>query len=152
MPLSNTGFGAFGLKGLLNYTHGKNRDTGDGLYNIMPLNAKLTLTHRLGGWDNAVELVMVKGKGKRSEVRKEIDTPGYSLVNLRGSYAWQRMRVDFGIENLFDRLYYLPNGGAYVGQGTTMTTQAAATGSVPAWGAAVPGMGRSFYAGVNYKF
>jgi len=152
MPLGKTGFGDFGLKGLLNYTNGKNRNTGDGLYNIMPLNAKLTLTHKLGGWDNAVELVMVKGKGKRSEVRKEIDTPGYHLVNLRGSYSWQQVRVDFGVENLFDKRYYLPTGGAYVGQGTTMTTQATATGSVPAWGTAVPGMGRSLYAGINYKF
>ena len=152
LPLSNTGFGEFGLKGLLNYTYGKNRDTGDGLYNIMPLNAKLTLTHKLGGWDNAVELVMVKGKDKRSEVRKEIDTPGYSLVNLRGSYAWQRVRLDFGIENLFDKLYYLPTGGAYVGQGTTMTTQQSPPGTVPAWGTPVPGPGRNIYVGVNVSF
>jgi iron complex outermembrane receptor protein len=38
--------GDFGLKGLLNYTNGTNQDTGDGLYNIMPLNAKLALTHK----------------------------------------------------------------------------------------------------------
>jgi iron complex outermembrane receptor protein len=40
MPLANGGFGEFALKGLINYTNGKNRDTGDNLYNIMPLNAK----------------------------------------------------------------------------------------------------------------
>jgi len=152
MPLGKIGFGEFGLKGLLNHTNGKNRDTGDRLYNIMPLNAKLTLTHKRGGWDNAIELVMVKGKNDGSDVRKEIDTPGYRLINLRGSYSWKQMRVDFGVENLFDKLYYLPTGGAYIGQGTTMTTQPAATGSVPAWGTAVPGPGRSLYAGVNVKF
>lgn len=152
MPLGKTGFGDFGLKGLLNYTNGKNRDTGDGLYNIMPLNAKLTLTHKLGGWDNAVELVMVKGKSDVSDVRNEMHTPGYNLVNLRGSYSWQKVRVDFGVENLFNKLYYLPLGGAYVGQGTTMTASATPTGTVPAWGTAVPGMGRSLYAGLNYKF
>ena len=31
------------------------------------------------------------------------------------------MRVDFGIENLFDRKYALPLGGAYAGQGRTMS-------------------------------
>jgi iron complex outermembrane receptor protein len=150
LPLGKTGFGEFGLKGLLNYTHGKNTDTHDALYNIMPLNAKLTLTHKLGGWDNALEVVMVKGKSDVSDVRNEIKTPGYSLVNLRASYAWKQARVDFGIENLFDRLYYLPTGGAYVGQGTTMTNPALP--NYPQWGAAVPGPGRSLYAGFNYRF
>ncbi len=151
MPLGRTGFGEFGLKGLLNYTNGKNRDTGDGLYNIMPLNAKLTLTHKRGGWDNAVELVMVKGKDDVSDVRNEMKTPGYSLVNLRGSYSWKQTRIDFGIENLFDKLYYLPLGGAYMGQGTTMSSSTAAA-TTPKWGTPVPGMGRSLYAGINYKF
>jgi iron complex outermembrane receptor protein len=151
MPLGTTGFGAFGLKGLLNYTNGKNRDTGDDLYNIMPLNAKLTLTHKRGGWDNAIELVMVKGKDNISDVRNEMKTPGYSLLNLRGSYSWQQVRVDFGVENLFDKLYYHPLGGAYMGQGTTMSSSTAAA-TTPKWGTPVAGMGRSIYAGINYKF
>jgi iron complex outermembrane receptor protein len=146
MPLGKTGIGAFGLKGLLNYTDGENRDTGDDLYNIMPLNARLTLTHQYGGWDNAVELVMVKSKNDVSDVRNEIKTSGYGLINLRASHSWQQARVDFGIENLFDKRYDLPTGGAYTGQGTTMGIN-----SIP-WGIAVPGMGRSIYAGVNYKF
>lgn len=150
MPLAKTGFGEFGLKGLLNLTNGKNRDTGDDLYNIMPLNAKLSLTQTFGGWNNAIELVMVKAKNDGSDVRNEIKTPGYNLINLRGSYAWKQARVDFGIENLFDKHYYLPLGGAYTGQGTTMTNPALP--NYPQWGTAVPGMGRSLYAGINYKF
>jgi iron complex outermembrane recepter protein len=131
---------------LLSYTNGKNRDSGDRLYNIMPLNAKLTLTHRYGSWDNSAELVMAKSKHNVSDVRNEIETSGYSLVNLRASYSWKQARFDFGIENLFDKFYYLPTGGAYIGQGRTMSMN-----GVP-WGVAVPGMGRSFYAGVNVKF
>ena len=149
MPLASTGFGEFGLKGLLNYTNGENRDTGDDLYNIMPLNAKLVLTQKLGGSNNAVEFVTALAKDKISDVRNEIQTPGYSLVNLRASYSWKQVRVDFGVENLFDKFYSLPLGGAYNGQGTTMSTSAAS--SAP-WGTAVPGMGRSFYAGLNVKF
>lgn len=57
------------------------------------------------------------------------------------------MRVDFGIENLFDRAYALPLGGAYLGQGKTMSL----TGG-PAWGTAVPGAGRTLYTGLNIKF
>ncbi len=150
MPLANTGWGNFALKGLLNYTKGTNQDTDDNLYNIMPLNAKVALTQQKGGWDNSAELVMVQAKDNVSAMRNEIKTPGYGLVNLRGSYAWKQVRVDFGIENLFDKFYYLPTGGAYTGQGTTMTNPALP--NYPQWGTAVPGMGRSIYAGLNVKF
>ena len=150
MPLARNGWGDWGVKGLLNYTNGRNRDTGDGLYNTMPLNAQLALTHTSGGWDNRLELVAVKAKTDVSSVRNEVTTPGYGLVHLRGSYSWKTVRLDFGIENLFDRLYGLPTGGAYVGQGTTMTNPMLP--NYPQWGTAVPGMGRTLYAGVNVKF
>jgi len=151
LPLAENGMGEFGLNGLASYAKGENRDTGDGLYNIMPLNAKLTLTQSLGHWDNAAELVTVARKKDVSEVRNEMEPPGYALVNLRGSYSWKQVRVDFGVENLFDRLYYHPLGGAYTGQGTTMSGSTTALTS-PKWGTPVPGMGRSLYTGVNYKF
>ena len=146
VPLGKTGWGAWGLKGLLNYVNGRNRDTGDDLYNIMPLNARVTLTQQLGGWDNGIEVVMAKAKNGVSDVRNEIKTDGYSLVNLRASYSWKQARIDFGIENLFDKSYDLPLGGAYTAQGTTMSMN-----GIP-WGIAVPGMGRSAYAGVSMKF
>ena len=150
MALAKSSMGDFGLKGLLNYTHGTNQDTGDGLYNIMPLNAKLALTHKLAGWDNSLEVLMVQAKDTVSGVRNEVKTPGYSLVNLRTSYAWKQVRLDFGVENLFDKFYYLPTGGAYTGQGTTMSNPALP--NYPQWGTAVPGMGRSVYVGLNFKF
>jgi iron complex outermembrane recepter protein len=148
MPLASGSAGNFELRGVVNLTRGENRDTGYGLYNIMPLNAKLVVGQTLGGWKNSVELIGVESKNHLSEPRNEIKTSGYALVNLRGSYAWDKgnVRVDFGVENLFDRLYYLPLGGAYSGQGMTMSTN-----GIP-WGIAVPGMGRSLYAGANIKF
>ncbi|MGL1831967.1 TonB-dependent receptor [Rhodocyclaceae bacterium SMB388] len=149
-PLGRTAWGEWGVKGLLNYTNGKNRDTGDRLYNIMPLNAKLTLTHRIGGWDNGIEVEGVTAKTRVSEVRNEVETSGFGLVNARASYSWKQARVDFGVENLFDRFYRLPLGGAYLGQGTTMTSTP--VGIVPRWGNVVPGMGRSIYAGLNVTF
>jgi len=146
MPLAENAWGDWGLQGALNYTNGKNKDTGDDLYNIMPLNAKLALSQKAGGWDNSAELVLVRSKNKTSAVRNEIQTPGYGLFNLRGSYSYRQARVDFGIENLFDKFYHLPTGGAYTGQGGTMSIN-----GIP-YGIAVPGIGRSLYAGVGYKF
>lgn len=147
MPLAQTGAGLFALKGLLNYTNGENRATGDDLYNIMPLNGKLTLTHNYQAWDSALELQMVKAKDHTSDARNEIKTAGYSLINLRSSYNWKQARLDFGVENLFDKHYYLPLGGAYVGQGATMGMQNSPIG----WGTAVPGMGRSVNVGLTLK-
>jgi iron complex outermembrane receptor protein len=96
MPLASTGMGDFGLTGSLTYTHGKNLDTGDGLYNIMPLNGKLALTHALGGWKGVVEIVAVAAKDDLSDVRNETRTAGYGLTNLRGSYTWKQVRLDLG--------------------------------------------------------
>jgi len=112
----------------------------------MPLNAKLALTQKRGRLTNTLEGQFVAAKNDVSDVRNEIETAGYSLINLRSSYEWKQVRLDVGIDNLFDKGYALPLGGAYVGQGTTMSIN-----GVP-WGIAVPGPGRSFYAGVNVQF
>ncbi|MEO1765723.1 TonB-dependent receptor [Thiobacter aerophilum] len=149
LPLAHNALGDWGLKGLLAYTNGKNLDTGDDLYNIMPLNARLALTQKLGRWDNGVEVVAVRRKDAVSDVRNELKTPGYGLVNLRASYAFKQARLDFGVENLFDRFYFLPTGGAYVGQGTTMAINPS---TQPKWGTPLPGMGRNFYAAVTLDF
>ena len=139
-------WGQFTLSGMLNFVNGKNRTTGDHLYNIMPLNARVALTQRLGAWTGTAEVLMVDGKSRLSAVRNELPTAGYGLLNLRASYEWKQVRLDFGIDNLFDRFYNHPQGGAYLGQGRTMAATA-----VP-WGVSVPGMGRSVSAGVTLKF
>ncbi|MGB9129031.1 MAG: TonB-dependent receptor [Thiobacillus sp.] len=139
-------YGDFTVSGVVNYTRGENQDTSDNLYNIMPLNAKLALTQKRGRLTNTLEGQFVAAKNDVSDVRNEIETAGYSLFNLRSSYKWKQVRLDVGIDNLFDKGYALPLGGAYVGQGTTMSIN-----GVP-WGIAVPGPGRSIYAGVNVKF
>ncbi len=139
-------WGQFTLSGMLSYVNGKNRSTGEPLYHTMPLNARVALTQRKGGWSSTAELLLVDAKTRVSGVRNEMPTPGYGLVNLRASYEWQQVRLDFGIENLLDRLYYHPQGGAYLGQGRTMA------GTAVPWGVRVPGMGRSFNVGLTVKF
>jgi iron complex outermembrane receptor protein len=147
MPLATIdSLGEFNLSGLFNYTNGRNLTSDDDLYNIMPLNGKLVLAHKLGGFDSSVEMVAAKGKRNISNVRNEIKTAGYILGNFRTSYNWKSMRLDFGIENMFDKFYSLPLGGAYTGQGATMGLN-----SIP-WGIAMPGMGRTFYTALTFKY
>jgi len=135
-------YGDLTAKAVLSYTRGENLTTGDNLYNIMPLNTRLSLEQRTGSWSNSAELQLVEAKTEVSQVRNEIKTGGYSLFNLRSSYELnKKIRIDFGIDNLFDKCYLLPLGGAYVGQGMTMSMN-----GIP-YGVAVAGMGRSIYTG-----
>ena len=128
------------MTGVLSYVRGRNSQSDDNLYHIMPLNAKLALVQNSGAWTNTVEGVFVDAKTQVSQTRNELRTSGYGLLNLRSSYEWKQLRVDIGVENLFDRLYESPLGGAYLGQRPML------------YGTAVPGTGRSLYAGMNLRF
>lgn len=122
---------------------------GDGLYNIMPINTRLGLEHRLGGWTNGVELVVVGAKTHVSVQRNELMTPAYALVNLRSSYEWSNMRLDFAIENLANTGYYPALGGFYMTGYKVWTNTGFTAFSIPS---PVPGMGRNFVAGLTVKF
>jgi iron complex outermembrane receptor protein len=139
-------FGSFKGNGVLSFVRGSNLDTGDNLYNIMPLNAKISVHQRVGGWTNTVELQLVASKSDVSHARNEVPTTGYGLLNLRSSREWKKVRLDMGIENLLNRYYAYPLGGAYTGQGASMTSL-----GIP-WGTVVPGMGRSVNVAINYSF
>ena len=139
-------FGSVTGTGLLNYVRGENRTTGDDLYNIMPLNVKLALVQSLGAWSNTAEFQWVAAKKNVSQVRNEMRTGAYGLLNLRSSYEWQHARLDIGIENALDRFYAMPLGGAYVGQGASMTSN-----GIP-WGVPIPGIGRSMNIALNLHF
>jgi iron complex outermembrane recepter protein len=138
-------FGRLTTTGGINLVRGKNRTTGDNLYNIMPVNAKVAVVHRLGRWTNTIEEQLVGSKRKLSQVRNELGTGGYGLLNLNSSYTWKTTRFDVGVENTLNKFYAAPLGGAYVGQGPTMS------GSAIPWGISIPGMGRSFYVRVVYS-
>ena len=131
--------GAFTLAGVASYVRGTNLDTGDNLYQIMPLTTRLAIEHRLGKWTGAVDVQAVAAKTDVQTVRIELPTAGYTLVNLRASYQWKLLRIDAGIENLFDRAYSLPLGGRYWVGDKTGATQ-------------VPGIGRSAFSGLTVSF
>ncbi len=139
------GYGSFSATGMLNYVRGKNMKTDDDLYNIMPLNVKLGLEHQLGGWKNMLQAKIVDAKDQVQAVRNEMKTSGYTLFNLYSSYEWKQARLDLGVENIFDKNYDNPLGGAYLGQGATM-------GSGVLHGVVVPGMGRSINVGLTLKY
>ncbi len=146
MPLLYTdAYGKFSLVGVAGYDRGINLVTGGGLYHMMPFNAKLTIEHKLGNWSSTAELQLVDAKTDVETVRNELETRGYALVNLRSSYQWGQVRFDLGVENLFNKQYYSPLGGAYLGNAA-----ASSYGAGPF--TPLAGMGRNIYAGVTVKF
>lgn len=134
-------YGEWTVRAALSYTRGKTTD-GDNLYNIMPLNARLAIDHTRGSWTNTLEGVFVRAKSNVSAVRAEQATPGYSIANYRTSYKLSNsVRLDAGIDNLFNRQYYLPLGGLeYV------------TGSMTSAAQPLRAMGRSINVGVSISF
>ena len=148
MPLARSDeYGKFSLVGIAGYDRGINLATGGGLYHMMPLNAKLTLEHRLGNWSSAAELQLVDNKYDVETVRNELQTPGYALVNLRSSYQWGNVRFDLGVENLFNQQYYSPLGGAYLSYSAAKAGESGTGPFEP-----LAGMGRNVYAGITVKF
>lgn len=130
--------------GLVGWTRGQRVDRDGDLYQMMPLNARLSLAHTLSAWTNAVELQLVNDKDRVDRLRLEPKTAGYATVNLRTGYQWKRLRVDFGITNLFDTSYHLPLGGVDYADWK-------AEGAVGQLGA-VPGPGRSFDVAMVLRF
>ena len=160
-PIAKTGYGDFSVAGMLSYTNGRDLSLDTGLYNIMPFNGKLALIHKLGGWQGAAEFVEVSAKDDVSAQRNETTTPGYGLFNLRAPLWGTTSARNFGVENVLNQLYYLPLGGAYLGEGATMsfnrevgnvTCPGGCSGTATSWGTSVAGPGRTFYVGMKIDF
>ena len=145
-------YGDFYAKAAVSYVRGENKETGDDLYRLMPLNLKLNLEQQIGSWTNTIQGQLVDEKTHVNKIRREMETSGYGLVHLSSSYkfsgALNNAKLTFGIHNLLDKHYDLPLGGVYIGQGATMTSTALSpTSAVP-----LPGMGRSFNTAFSYEF
>ena len=136
-------YGRGAVRGTLGYVRGERTD-GVNLYHVMPINAKVALEHTLGPWSGAAEVQMVGSKDDVSQVRNELTTPAYALVNLRAGYQWRAMRLDVGVDNLFNKYYYLPLGGVDIADHKT--------GMGTVFGFNVPGMGRSFNGRLTVTF
>lgn len=141
---ADTGYGSGLIKGYVGLTRGEQINTGDSLYHMLPVNADVTLEHKLGGWTNSVELQLMGAKTETDPTRQEHSTPAYALVNLRTGYEWQNVSLGLGVDNLFDKQYYDPLGGldisgARAGGRQTQFDELAA-------------MGRSFTAEMTVKF
>jgi iron complex outermembrane receptor protein len=147
---SDKNFGDFSTHSVMSYVRGERMDGGN-LYHMMPFNTKLSLDHKLSGWQNALEMQFVDSKDYVQTIRNETKTSSYILLNARTGYEWEKVRLDVGLDNVLDKQYYSPLGGAYLGDRFGMNPTGPAGTTVP-YGRNVPGMGRSVYVGINIKY
>lgn len=99
-------YGQLSASGVVSFVYGRNLDIGnpshcapanglcsatsflvkrgDGIWNLMPLNTRLSLEHQYGGLTTAIETQIVASKDHVSANRGEFTTPHYALLNLRG--------------------------------------------------------------------
>lgn len=131
-------YGEGTLKGTLGYVRGRDLTTSGDLYHMMPINASVTLEEAYEDWTGHIQLQGVARKSVVDSLRSEPVTPSYLLVNLGTSYTWKHVRVDFGIDNLFDKAYDAPLGGVSLGDYS-------ATGILRP----IPGEGRSINLGLT---
>ena len=95
---------SWSLTGLVNYVRGKRDDIDDNLYRIAPPNTSLSLNYGNNSWGASVESVLYAQQDKVSETNAEQETPGYGVVNLRGTWqARAGLQLALGVDNLFDK-------------------------------------------------
>lgn len=98
--------GPLRLDGVASHVRGTRRDIADNLYRLMPSNARLSLAWDTGSWSLSAELQAVAAQNRVSTANSEAATPGYLLVHLGGHWQLkQGLRLDAGIENLFNRFH-----------------------------------------------
>lgn len=134
--------GPLRIDGVASYVRGKRRDMTDNLYRIAPANGRVALTWEMPKWSVSAEAQGVASQHKVAASNNEARTAGHVLVHLSGHWLVQEgLRLDAGIENLFDRRYvehlagYNRNSGSIIPVGNRL-----------------PGAGRSAFVRLRWAY
>ncbi len=104
-------FGLGKISGVGGWLHGERLDTSTPLYQMMPVNARLSFDEELKGLAAGVGVQAVDRKSNVDPHRYEQQTPGYALFNLHASYHREHVQASAAADNLLNRSYELPLGG-----------------------------------------
>lgn len=132
--------GPLRIDGVASYVRGKRRDLADNLYRMAPANGRLALVWEAARWSMSIEGQAVAAQTKVSVTNDEAASKGYVLANIYGHWLVRDgVRLDVGIENLFDRQYQEHLAGY----------NRIAGSDVPL-GARLPGAGRSAFVRLSW--
>ena len=130
------------VDGVASLVRGKRRDTDDYLYRLTPDNVTVGLDYRRQRYTLRGEVVAYRRQDRVAAYNGERETAGYALVNLE--FAWSplpALTLEAAVENLLDREYR-----------DHLTGLNRAGGSDIPVAERLPGAGRSFAAGLTYRF
>jgi outer membrane receptor protein involved in Fe transport len=97
----------FSIETRATFTHGEDPRDGSALPAVPPLEAGVALRRDFGSTLQWVETEW-RGASRQERVADaigEVETPGWSVINLRASAQLAGSQVTFGVENVFDELY-----------------------------------------------
>jgi iron complex outermembrane receptor protein len=141
---NHSSFGVGTISGVAGWLHGERLDTQTGLYQMMPLNARVAFDEELRRWTAGFGVQAVNRKSNVDSHRFEQATPGYTLFNLHARYRRGHLHASAVADNLFNKNYELPLGG--VNFDDFMASM---------WMSQImplTGRGRSIYAGLSAEF
>ena len=98
------------------WLHGERLDTHTGLYEMMPLNLRVSLDDAIklrpgGEWSGGVGIYAVDRKSNVDPHRLEQETPGYTLFDLHTAYQRPHLELSAAVNNLLNKDYEMPLGG-----------------------------------------
>lgn len=132
--------GPLRIDGVASYVRAKRRDVADNLYRMAPANGRLALSWEEARWSVSLEGQFVAQQNRVSATNNEVASDGYALAAITGHWLLRDgVRLDLGIENLFDT-HYVEHLAGYN----------RITGSDVALGARLPGAGRSGYVRIRW--
>jgi iron complex outermembrane receptor protein len=99
------------VSGVAGWLHGERLDANTGLYQMMPLNARVAFDEELKGFAAGFGLQAVDRKADVDPRRLEQKTPGYALLNLHSAYQRGFLRASVAGDNVLNKCYELPLGG-----------------------------------------
>lgn len=130
------------LDGVLSYVRGEDKDNGDNLYRIAPLNHSLAVSWQKAALSARVESVLYAKQSKTSNYNDEQDSAGYGLLNAQGQYRISKQfKISAGINNLLDK-HYVDHLSGYNRN----------SDSDIAIGDRLPGQGRNFFIAMNISW
>lgn len=132
--------GPLRIDGVASYVRAERTDIADNLYRMAPANGRLAVSWEVSRWSISVEGQFIARQNHVSATNTEVPSAGYVLANISGYWLIRDgVRLDLGIENLFDT-YYLEHLAGYN----------RITGSDVPLGSRLPGAGRSAFARIRW--
>ena len=132
--------GPLRIDGVASYVRAERTDIADNLYRMAPANGRLAVSWEENRWSISVEGQFIARQNHVSATNTEVPSAGYVLANISGYWLIRDgVRLDLGIENLFDT-YYLEHLAGYN----------RITGSDVPLGSRLPGAGRSAFARIRW--